>query len=103
MDGPARHADGDHQVHGDGHRQVWPHGRVQTVRGPGLSTDHRRVRALVPRTFRLTVATLPPVVLPPGCRRPAESPSNKLEGPPPKTLSLRHDPKPEVGSIVRAS
>jgi hypothetical protein len=62
------------------------------------------VRALVSRTSRLTVATLP-IALSwlAGCRGPAPSTPNKPDAPPLKTLTLRHDPKPEVGSIVRAT
>jgi hypothetical protein len=55
------------------------------------------------RTSRLTVATLLPIIFFVGCRGRAPSQSNKQDTPSLKTLTLRHDPKPEVGSLVRAS
>ena len=43
---PAGRADRDRPLHGDRDGQVRAHRRIQTVRGPGLSADHRRVNEL---------------------------------------------------------
>jgi hypothetical protein len=58
----------------------------------------------VSRTSRLIATLLATVVLAlAGCRGAAPSQSNKPDAPALKTLTLHHDPKPEVGSMVRAS